>query len=157
MKEKIENIVKESAEIVLDKMGIKSSVTVMKSEEGSNNFICNIKIDEDASLVIGQGGENLRELQHIIRLLVRKKSDELVRFIVDINSYKKEKNSSVVWLAEDMAKRAIRERRSIALRPMSAYERRIVHMTLAENKDIKTESIGDGDERKVIIKIVSHI
>ncbi len=157
MEEKIKNIIEETADYVLKKMGIDGKISVIKAEEGNDNLICNIKIGDDSNLVIGQNGENLRELQHIIRLLVRKKSESIVRFIIDVNSYRKEKNNSVVWLAKNMADRAVNKKRSVALRPMSAYERRIVHMTLAENENVKTESTGEGDDRKIIIKPVLHI
>lgn len=157
MEEKIENIIKEIVDYILKKMGVDGEVSVVEAEEGDDNLVCDIKVGSDSNLIIGQNGENLRELQHIIRLLVRKKSESIVRFIVDVNSYKKEKNNSVIWLAKDMAERAVSKKRSVALRPMSAYERRIVHMTLAENEKVETESAGDGDDRKIIIKPVLHI
>ncbi|HFC36080.1 MAG TPA: KH domain-containing protein [Candidatus Moranbacteria bacterium] len=157
MDKKIENIIKEVAEIVLQKMGVKADVSVDKVVGNGDDMICSIKTKEETGLLIGQNGENLRALQHLIRLLVRKKSEEFVRFVVDINSYKSERNASVVDLAKEMAKKAVNEKRAVVLRPMSAYERRLVHMTLAENDDVKTESFGEGEERKVVIKSVSHI
>ena len=60
-------------------------------------------------------------------------------------------------LAQSLARQAITEKRPVVLRPMSAYERRVVHVTLAENSQIKTESIGEGEDRKVVIKPVGDI
>ncbi len=142
---------------VMKKIGVTADVSVDKFDNNGDDLICSIKTKEDASLIIGQNGENLRALQHLIRLLVRKKSDNFVRFIVDVNSYKSEKNASVVELAKEMAEKAISEKRAVVLRPMTAYERRLVHMTLAENDKVETESVGEGEERKVVIKSVSHI
>jgi len=157
MEKKNEDTIKTTVADVLRKMGVEGEVSVIKAKDGSNDVICNIKIADEASLIIGKEGENLRALQHLSRLLVRKQSDDFVRFIVDINFYKQEKNDSVIDLANDMAERAIKEKRPVVLRPMTAYERRLVHMTLEENENVKTESIDDGEERKVVIKAISHI
>jgi spoIIIJ-associated protein len=91
-------------------------------------------------------------LQHIARLLAIKKTEERFNFIVDVNSYRQEKNGSIGKMAREMAEQALQERRAVVLRPMTPYERRIVHLELANNSDIKTESIGEGEERRVVIK-----
>lgn len=155
MDKKIKKIIESAAEETTRLMGFdcKVSADEVSSEDGTD-IVCNIKTDSGSNFLIGQNGDNLYALQHLVRLIVRKKTDERVKFILDVNSYKKEKNESIVHLAKDMAKKAVEEGKAVALRPMSAYERRLVHMELSENEDIMTESIGEGEERKIVIKPV---
>lgn len=154
-----ETVVSQAAKEVLEKMGFEAEIEISKEgieDDQENKVVCNIKT-EDSSFLIGQHGVNLDSLQHIIRLLVRKRSQEKVSFIVDVNSYRQERNSSIVDLAKSLAAQAVAEKRSVALRPMSSYERRIVHMELANNDQVETESVGEGEDRKIIIKPLSLI
>ncbi len=151
-KKKIEDIIKETVREMLEKMGFKGEIELKVISDGEKeNIVCNIKTS-DSSFLIGQYGVNLQAIQHIARLLVRKKTDDKVNFIIDVNSYREDKNSSIVQLAKDMAEQAVREKRAVVLRPMSPYERRIIHMELAKNSQVKTESIGEGEDRKIVIK-----
>lgn len=113
-------------------------------------FVCDIKTQE-SNFLIGQYGMNLQSLQYIARLLIRKKILEPVNFILDVNSYRKEKNETIARMAVDMADMACIKGETVFMRPMSAYERRIAHMELAKNKKIKSESVGDGDDRRIVI------
>jgi spoIIIJ-associated protein len=121
----------------------------LEQQEETATF--NIKTP-DSSFLIGQYGANLQALQHIIRILAREKLEERTRLVLDINFYRKEKNEAVILLAKEMAKQALREKRAVVMRPMSPYERRLVHMEFSENDQIKTESIGEGEERKIVLK-----
>ena len=140
---------------IITKMGF--SCQEIETTEGQANpeqeetLILNIKT-VDSSFLIGQYGANLQALQHIVRILVREKLQERTRFILDINSYRQEKNDAVVRLAKEAAEQALREKRAIVMRPMSPYERRLVHMEFSGNDQVQTESIGEGEERKVVIK-----
>lgn len=136
---------------LIDKMGFACEVEGPKMNEASEETkIFNVKAEE-SSFLIGQHGVNLQSLQHIARILVRRKLSAKANFVLDINSYRQEKNSSLAKLAHAMADQVTREQRAIVLRPMTAYERRIIHMELSNNSQIKTESIGEGEERKVVI------
>lgn len=152
MDEATKDLIKKTASDMLVKMGYQPEAEVIEDESfQEGGIVCNLKID-DPGILIGQQGKNLIYLQHMIRLLVRKKTDEKVKFIVDINLYRKGKNESLVTMAKKLAEQVMREKKSIVLRPMSAYERRIIHMELAENADIETESIGENDSRRIVIK-----
>lgn len=155
--------IKKIAESLLESMGFAGTVEVVKNnpaeraggeEGGEADLICNINIntDNDSSILIGQYGANLQSLQHIIRLLVRKQTQEKINFIVDVNSYRQQKTQAIIEQAHLAAKQAIDEKRAVVLRPMSAYERRLVHLELSKNNQVATESVGEGDERKVIVK-----
>jgi len=149
----LEDIIRETTAELLAKMGFKVEIDIEKNvTEASPEIInCNIRTNE-SNFLIGQYGVNLYSLQHIIRLLVRRQTDEMVNFTIDVNSYRQEKNSSIEKMTRDIAEEVVREQKAITMRPMSAYERRIVHMELSKNSQVKTESIGEGDDRKVIVK-----
>ena len=152
MDKKNSQIIKSITEDLLKKIGFEGEVVVTDSKEDENKFVCDIKTQKDANFLIGQNGDNLQALQHIVRLLVRKQTDENIKFILDVNSYKKDQESSVIELAKAMAKQVILEKKAVVMRPMSAYNRRLVHMYLADNEEVITESTGDEDERRVVIK-----
>ncbi|MCX6765400.1 MAG: hypothetical protein NT136_00275 [Candidatus Moranbacteria bacterium] len=153
MEKKVQEIIKQTAEKLVKEMGFNPKVEIEKiGKDDEENLICNIIVDKDSHLLIGQYGVNLQALQHIIRLLVRKKTDEKIRFILDVNSYRQQKNQSVIEQAHAAAEQAVTEGRVVIMRPMSAYERRIIHLELANNEKVITESIGEGENRKVAIK-----
>ncbi len=150
----LEQLIKETVEELVQKMGFPSKVEIQRTsgeQEGIEGIVCNIQ-NEESSFLIGQYGVNLQSLQHIARVILRKKTDEKINFIVDVNSYRQEKSSAVEKLARETAAQVIREKRPIILRAMSSYERRIIHVELSKNSQVKTESIGEGEERKVIVK-----
>ena len=151
-----EDLMKSVIVDLLDKMGFSYEIEVEKDPGEEGDMIYNI-ITEESNFLIGQYGMNLQALQHIARILVRKKTDERVNFVLDVNSYKKNKNISIAALAKSSAEQSLQERRAITLRPMSPYERRLVHMELSKNPEIITESVGEGEERKVVIRPASSL
>lgn len=151
MDEQIKNTIKETVEQLLEKMGFSAQVAISNSDE-DDGIVCNISTDEDSHFLIGQHGTNLQAVQHLARLMVRKSVPEKIRFILDVNSYKQQRNQSVVEQAKITANDAISQHRAIIMKPMSTYERRIVHMELSKNPQVSTESIGEGEERKIVVK-----
>lgn len=152
--EMVKNLIKE----MLEKMTFSDFSIGMREEAGADgeNIVFNI-VAKESDLLIGQYGVNLRAFQHMIRALARRKTDDRLRFSVDVNDYHRGRIESVAELARSMARQAIEDKRPVVLRPMTAYERRIIHMELADNNQIRTESIGEGEERKVVIKPVGDI
>lgn len=115
-----------------------------------------IKIESDeAGLLIGQKGGSLDALQHVIRIIASKKlGQELPNFTIDINNYRTNRDELLKRTALTMAKEAIDFKTTRAFEPMSSYERRIIHLALVDFPGIKTESEGEGRERKVVIRPV---
>jgi spoIIIJ-associated protein len=105
----------------------------------------------DLGMLIGRRGENLSQLQYMVNLLVNRRHDEWVRVIVDIEGYRSHREESLIGLAERVARQVARNGRPIALEPMPANERRIVHMTLKGLSDVRTESSGEGEQRRITI------
>lgn len=121
------------------------------SQEGSILPV-NIKTDEP-QILIGQGGQTLFEIQHILRAILRKKFGQEIFYLdLDINDYKKKKIDYLKELARSAADDVSLTKQEKALDPMSAYERRVIHMELASREDIIAESAGEEPERKIIIK-----
>lgn len=142
--------IKKIVEDLIIKMGFECEVEAEQGEE-EGSIYCNVATKE-SNFLIGQYGVNLESLQHIARVLVRKKFSEKINFTLDVNSYRKEKENFIIKLAREMAQEALREKRAVVMRPMTPYERRIVHIELAKNTEVATESIGEGESRKVVIK-----
>ena len=107
---------------------------------------------EEAQVLIGQGGKMLSELQMILGRILRKQLDEQIYLHVDINQYKANKEKYLKELAKETADKVALGRKEQILFPMNSFERRVVHMELAEREEIKTESIGSGLDRRVIIR-----
>lgn len=118
--------------------------------DASPNLVLDISGD-DLGVLIGRRGETLDALQMITRLIVSRELQRRVNLIVDVENYRDRREQSLRQLAQRMAAQAVQRRRRVSLEPMPAYERRIVHMELRNHPQVITESIGDGDERKVTI------
>jgi spoIIIJ-associated protein len=117
--------------------------------------ILNISVKtEDPQILIGERGETLFSIQHLLKLILKRKLEIEGIFYVDldINDYKKKKIAYLKEMARSFAGEVVLTKKEKALSPMSAYERRIIHMELAETPGIETESVGEEPDRKIIIK-----
>lgn len=127
----------------------------IKSVEFASDGSVNVSVFvEDASLCIGEGGRNIGSFENVLRLIIRKQIGEIPFFHLDINNYRNLKDEALKELARKAAHRARFYKRSVALEAMSAYDRRVIHTELSAHPDIKTESTGEGEKRRVIVKYV---
>lgn len=110
----------------------------------------NIKGD-DLGILIGRRGQTLASLEYIVKLVVAGRLKTWLPLTVDIEGYKKRRHDSLQRLALYLAEQVKSRRRAITMEPMPADERRIVHLTLADNPDVTTQSIDEGENRKVVI------
>jgi spoIIIJ-associated protein len=104
------------------------------------------------SVLIGERGNNLGAIEHIVKKIVRKKYEEEYKFTLDINDYRMRRLDDLKQDVKVAAKEVRLYGKEVPLRPMSSFERRIVHLLLAEYPDIATESIGREPSRLVVIK-----
>ena len=118
--------------------------------EGAPVVILNVKGD-DLGILIGRRGQTLAALQHIVRLIVAHQAKARVPIVIDVEGYKQRRYDALQALARRVAEEVKAKGRPFALEPMPAYERRIIHLTLADNPDVATESTGEGEVRKVVI------
>ncbi len=109
---------------------------------------------QDASLYIGEGGKNIDAFEAILRLLIKKQMGEAYFLRLDINNYRSSKDETLRELAKKAARRARFYKQPVTLEAMSAYNRRIIHTELAAHPDIKTESTGEGAQRRVVVKFI---
>jgi len=106
---------------------------------------------DDLGILIGRRGQTLACLEYITKLIVVRRLKAWLPLTVDVAGYKKHRRDSLQRLAIYLAEQVKSRRRPITMEPMPADERRIVHLTLADNPDITTQSIGEGESRKVVI------
>ena len=112
----------------------------------------NLKTDEP-QILIGEGGQTLVEIQHLLKTILKRKIQEPFFIDLDINGYKKKKIEYLKELAKSVADEVALTKKEKSLAPMPAYERRIIHLELAGRQDVTTESIGQEPERRVIIRL----
>ena len=118
---------------------------------GDDAIEANLKTEEP-QIWIGEQGRTLSALQNVLGRILRQQLREQVYLHVDVNQYKKNKEQYLKEAAREIADRVALDKNEKALATMSSYERRIIHMELADRADIKTESIGYGSDRRVVIK-----
>ncbi len=152
MTEKLEKI-KNLANDFFTKTGI-SNVEVKNIEAMDDGSLHIAVATDDASLYIGENGRNIGVFEAILKLIIKKQIGEFPFLRLDVNNYRSFKESSLRELAKKAAHRARFYKKDVALETMSAYDRRIIHIELAAHPDIKTESQGEGDNRRVVVKYV---
>ena len=106
-----------------------------------------------AGTLIGYRGETLNSMQTILSTIANRGFNSKIRLILDIENYRQKREKTLEELAEKISKTVLKTGKSITLEPMSAYERKIIHSKLQENSKIETHSIGEGDNRRVVISI----
>ena len=152
----IANTTKGILEELLSMMGVIASV-VPKTEtivDGEKETTTPITFDikgDDLGILIGRRGQTLSSLQYIVRLIVGHQTQAWVPIIIDVEGYKQRRYEALQALAWRIAEQVKAGQAPFTLEPMSAYERRIVHLALSEHPDVTTQSIGEGEARKVII------
>ena len=105
----------------------------------------------DADALIGRRGETLAALQHITRLIVGRELAGRMHLVVDVDGFKARREKSLRRLAQRVAQQAVKTDRTVVLEPMPPYERRIIHLALRDHPHVTTQSVGEGDRRKVTI------
>lgn len=159
MKDKeIKKFVKEEIETLCSLLEVECERS-FEMEKGDNDEVTYIKIyfeGEDLGYMIGNHGRHLDSLQYILQLMVGKIIDQnpQYRVLVDVGGYRKEKDSKIEDLALQKADDVRILGEEIEMEPMSPADRRVVHTTLSQYEDITTESIGEGVDRRVVIKPV---
>ncbi len=154
--EAVQEIAVEVLEGLLQAMRIRGRVEpyVRPSEESGSSPVLVLNITgNDLGLLIGRRGETLNALQFITRLMVNRRLRGRANLVVDVEGYKVRREKALRQLAQRMAERVMRDGRTVALEPMPAYERRIVHLALRDHPAVTTYSVGEGDSRKVTIRL----
>ena len=152
----IVEMAKSIVEALLAKLEMVASVTVkaLPSAEGSDEANAPITFDvtgDDLGILIGRHGQTLASLQYIARIIVAHQTKSWLPIIIDIEGYKQRRYEALQALARRIAEQVKTRRAPFTLKPMPAYERRIIHLTLADHPDVITESTDVGEARRVVI------
>ena len=134
---------------VVTAMGLALTATVEETAEGTR-----INLEgEDGGVLIRRGGEGLQALQHVVATTYRKQLGDDNRIVIDCNGFRRDKDAELKQMALFMAGKARSSGMPQEMGPLNPYERRIVHLAIAENPDVTSESIGDAFEKTVIISV----
>ena len=141
---------------MLEMMGINATVRGhvsapdMPGRDGESTLILDI-VGNDLGILIGRRGETLSALQYLTRLMLNHRLHHWTNVVVDVEEYKNRRERALQQLAARTAERVAATGRTLALEPMPARERRIIHIALRNHPEVHTESVGEGENRKVTI------
>ncbi|MHB8507772.1 MAG: RNA-binding cell elongation regulator Jag/EloR [Candidatus Dormibacteria bacterium] len=135
---------------MLQKMGIEAEIEHRLDTPETGPAIIDVK-GQDLGVLIGWRGETLRAMQLLLNTMVRQVLPDGDAIVIDVEKYRARREDSVRELALRVADRAKRNGERIGLDPMQAYERRVIHTTLAEDPELSTESEGEGMDRRVVV------
>lgn len=147
--EETEKLAVEIMDFLISSLGV-SVNTYLREENEENGLYFEIE-GEDAGLIIGRKGETLRAMQFLMILILKRQLGKSVRITLDVEGYRDRRISSLEVLAENSASKVKKSGKPFRLNPMSAFERRVIHVALAENRNVRTESKGSGLRRQVVI------
>ncbi len=141
------SLVVEILDKLLGLMGVEGKVEVLSAEVPLQ---LNVKGD-DLGILIGRRGQTLGALEYVTKLMVVQRRKTWLPLTVDVAGYRKHRRESLEKLALYLAEQVKSRRRAVPMEPMPANERRMVHLALADHPDVRTESIGEGENRKVVV------
>ena len=134
---------------VVTAMGLVLTASVEETGEGTR-----INLEgEDGGVLIRRGGEGLQALQHVVATTFRKQLGEDNRIVIDCNGFRRDKDAELRQMAQFMAGKARSSGMPQEMGPLNPYERRIVHLAIAQDPDVTSESIGDAFMKTVIISV----
>ena len=145
--EDLEHEAEDLIETLLDRMGFVADFDLVSEDPLGYNIVG----DEDFGRLIGRQGETLRAFGYLVNLMLGRRMGRPCRVIVDVNGYRQRRADQLAELAETLADEVRDTQEPITLEAMPANERRLVHVALADDEDVRTYSIGEGDERRVVI------
>ncbi len=147
--EKESKVIKEEAEALLLKIGIKADVNVDTTDEG---FTATFDAGEDNALLIGKHGNTLSSFELILTLIISNKLGEFRRVTVEVGSYRAEREKYLENLADKLKEEVVTAGYEKQVRGLKPWERRYVHLYLEKDDMVTTESIGEDRDRTLIIK-----
>jgi spoIIIJ-associated protein len=151
----ITEVIKDVLETLLTKMDIVASVMPQFQPASDQEEEAPIAFDiqgDDLGILIGRRGQTLACLQFVVRLIVGHQTKTWAPITIDVEGYRQRRSEKLRALAWRLAEQVRTRKSPFTLEPMLAYERRIIHLALADHPDVTTESIGEGEARKVVIR-----
>ena len=133
---------------LLERMGVKAEITI--SDRDNGGLLVELS-GPGMGAVIGRRGETLDAIQHLTNYAVNRGSEKRCHISVDAESYRAKREESLVRLAEKMAAKVVKYKRSMALEPMNSYERHVIHTALQNFEGVSTSSTGTEPNRRVVV------
>lgn len=144
----------EDAEYFVTELVHKMGLADAKAEVTNTGTAVNVDVSgERMGLLIGKRGDTLDAVQYLTSLYVNRAKNSYIKVNVDTEGYRAKREETLIKLAKSLERRAVREHKSITLEPMSPNERRIIHATLQDSDKVKTYSIGEEPNRKVVVAL----
>lgn len=141
-------VIEEIAQDLLARLGVETTVSVEESEG-----VFNIQLETDQpGILIGYHGETLAAIQLMVGMIAWRKLDEWTKVLVNVGDYRQKRKESLERMAQSAAQKAKFSGQPQALPPISAFERRIIHLALSSDSEIETVSEGEGANRHVVVK-----
>jgi len=155
-KDDITEVAKNVLERLLDLMEVPASVTPLAEflageEVGATGSVTLNVEGEDLGILIGRRGQTLSCLQYLVRLIVGHQTKVWLPIVIDVEGYKQRRRNALQALALRIAEQVKTRQTPFTLEPMPAFDRRIIHLALADHLDVTTESSGEGEARRVVI------
>ena len=136
---------------LLERMGVNAEMEISPRDNGG----VNVNLTGAAmGAIIGRRGETLDAIQHLTNYVVNKDTEKHLHISVDAEAYRSKREESLARLAEKMAEKAIKYKRSMALEPMNSYERHVIHTALQNYEGVTTSSTGVEPNRRVVVSYV---
>lgn len=136
---------------LLEKMNIEAKIYLIL--ENDEKVVIEIE-SPDTALIIGKKGQTLEAIQTIVNVTLNKNAKVWTKVIIDIENYRKRRERNLHYIANKTASQVKRTKKSIVLEPMNPFERRIIHVALQDDKNIETESLGEGILKKIKVMYV---
>lgn len=134
---------------ILGLLGMKAEIDEYEGDEGE--IILDI-VGDDFGLLIGRHGRTLDALQVLVSAITNRRIEQRYPVVVDVSGYRHRRRLKLEEIAHKAAERAVRQHRPVQLRPMTSFERRVVHVALREDRRVLTESEGDEPRRLVVVR-----
>lgn len=134
---------------ITEKMGLTLDMT---AKQGVNSLYVDIQ-GKDSGTIIGKRGQTLDAIQYLTSLVVNKNTEKYIRVVIDAENYRSKRERTLEQLANRLADKVVRTKKSVRLEPMNPYERKVIHATLQGNPNVTTKSEGEEPYRRVIIEL----
>lgn len=146
--EKKKKIIQKTTKELFKLLDIAGDITVELDDEVANIVLTT----DDSGIVIGRHGDMLESLQTVLALCVSKKLDKFYRISLEVGDYKKNREEWLRSMTQDTKDRVLTENREISIPSLKAWERRVVHLSLQDDKEVISESVGEGRDRVLVIR-----
>ena len=146
-----QQVIAEKGKEFLEKMFAQMGLIVMIEKMFTNDKITFQVHGEDLGILIGKHGQTLDAIQYLTNLVAHKEVSGHCHIVVDVENYRARREETLINLAKRLAAKVKRNRQKVSLEPMNAFERKIIHTALHDDKNIVTESAGDEPFRHIVI------